>query len=135
MVYLDFCKTFDKVDRIKIILKNIFKIQKISIFLYFSIKKLQKNQQKINRLRVAFNNAYRRILDLPWRCSASGMYATYGIYNLEAIRKFRKQTFGFSGRLRKSCNTIVQTLENAWIIRIQLWHTWFEVLYTNRSYI
>ena len=86
-----------------------------------------------NRLRVAFNNAYRRILELPWRCSASGMYATYGIYNFEAI--IRKQTFGFIGRLRKSCNTIVQTLENAWIIRIQLWHTWFEVLYTNRSYI
>ena len=82
------------------------------------------------RLRVAFNNAYRRILNLPWRCSASGMYATYGIYNLEAI--IRKQTFGFIGRLRKSCNTIEQTLENAWIIRIQLWHTWFEVLYTNR---
>ena len=70
------------------------------------------------------------ILDIPWRCSASGMYATYGIYNLEAI--IRKQTFGFIGRLRKSCNTIVQTLENAWIIRIQLWHTWCEVLYTNR---
>ena len=78
----------------------------------------------------AFNNAYRRILELPWRCSASVMYATYGIYNFEAI--MRKQTFGFIGRLRKSCNTIVQTLENAWIIRIQLWHTWFEVLYTNR---
>ena len=45
------------------------------------------------------------------------MYATYGIYNLEAI--IRRQTFGFIGRLRKSCNTIVQTLENAWIIRIQ----------------
>ena len=59
---------------------------------------------KFNRLRVAFNNAYRRILDLPWRCSASGMYATYGIYNLEAI--IRKQTFGFIGRLCKSCNTI-----------------------------
>ena len=75
-------------------------------------------------MRVAFNNAYRRILDLPWRCSASGVYATYGINNLEAIT--RKQTFGFIGRLRKSCNTIVQTLENAWIIRIQLWHTWFD---------
>ena len=46
------------------------------------------------------------------------MYATYGIYNLEAI--IRKQTFEFIGSLRKSCNTIVQTLENAWIIRIQL---------------
>ena len=55
--------------------------------------------------------------DLPWRCSACGMYANYGIYNLEAI--IRKQTFGFIGRLCKSCNTIVQTLENAWIIRIQ----------------
>ena len=40
-----------------------------------------------NRLRVAFKNAYRRILDLPWRCSASEMYATYGIYNLEAIKR------------------------------------------------
>ena len=32
-----------------------------------------------NRLRVAFNNSHRRILDLPWRCSASGMYARYGV--------------------------------------------------------
>ena len=62
-----------------------------------------------NRLRVAFNNAYRRILELPWHCSVSGMYATYGIYNLEAI--IRNQTFGFIGRLRKSCKTIVQTLK------------------------
>ena len=57
------------------------------------------------------------------------MYATYGIYNLEAI--IRKQTFGFISRLSKSCNTIVQTLENAWIIRIQLWHTWCCVLIYN----
>ena len=46
-----------------------------------------------NRLCAAFNNAYLRTLDLPWRCSASGMYATYGIYNLEAL--IRKQTFEF----------------------------------------
>ena len=39
------------------------------------------------------------------------MYATYSRYNLEAIIK--KQIFGFIGRLCKSCNTIVQTLENA----------------------
>ena len=67
---------------------------------------------------------------LTYHCSASGMYTTYGIYNLEAI--IRKQAFGSIGRLRKSCNTIVRTLENACIIRIQLWHTWFEVLHTNR---
>ena len=88
------------------------------------------NKLTFNKLRVAFNNAYRRILGLPWRCNASGMYATYGIYNLEET--LRKQTFRFIGKLCKSCNTIIQTLENAWIIRIQLWDTWFEVLYTNR---
>ena len=32
------------------------------------------------------------------------------IYNLEAI--IRNQIFGFIGRLCKSCNTTVQTLEN-----------------------
>ena len=46
------------------------------------------------------------------------VYATYGIYNLEAI--IRKQAFTFIGRLCKSGNTIVQTLENAWIIGISL---------------
>ena len=58
------------------------------------------------------------------------MNATYGIYKLKAI--IGKQKFGLIGRLCKSCNTIVQILENAWVIRIQLWHNWFKVLYTNR---
>ena len=43
------------------------------------------------------------------------------IYNLEAI--IRKQNLDFLCRLCKSCNTIVLTLENAWIIRIHLWYT------------
>ena len=97
---------------------NMFDSRKLNLHLITNALKLDKLYTLItfNRLRAPFNNAYRRILDLPWRCSASGMYATYGIYNLEAI--IRKQTFGFIGRLCKSCNTIVQTLENAWIIRI-----------------
>ena len=48
-------------------------------------------KSNFNKLRVSFNNAYRRILDLPWRRRANGVYATYGIYNLEAI--IRKQIF------------------------------------------
>ena len=98
-----------------------------ALYLLLLIK--QHLKPHVNTIKIHYNYIF-KILDLPWRCSASGMYATYGIYNLEAI--IRKQTFGFIGRLRKSYNTIVQTLENAWIIRIQLWHTWFEVLYTNR---
>ena len=67
--------------------------------------------------RVVNNNICAQCCDVvKWRCSTSSMYASYGISNLEAI--IRKQTFGFSGRLCKSCNTNVQTFENAWIIRI-----------------
>ena len=46
-----------------------------------------------DRLRVAFNNAYRRVLGQPWRCSASAVYANFGINNFEAT--IRKSTFGF----------------------------------------
>ena len=51
-------------------------------YLWIGYKKLN-----FNRFCVAFNNVYRRILDLPWRCSASGMYATYGINNLETMQE------------------------------------------------
>ena len=31
---------------------------------------------------------------------------------------YKKVYMGFIGRVYKSCNTIVQTLENAWIIKL-----------------
>ena len=49
-----------------------------------------------HRLRVAFNNAYRRVLSQPWRCSASAMFGNFGINNFEAT--FTKSTFGFIQR-------------------------------------
>ena len=35
------------------------------------------NQATYRKLTVAFNNMHRRMLGLPWRCSASAMYANY----------------------------------------------------------
>ena len=52
------------------------------------------------KLRVDFNNAYSRVLNLPWRCSASAMYATFSIQNFEAV--IRKSTYGFIQRLAKA---------------------------------
>ena len=34
------------------------------------------------KLTVAFNNLQRRMLNLPWRCSPSVMYANYNLPNL-----------------------------------------------------
>ena len=64
-----------------------------------------------DRLRVAFNNAYRRVLSQPWRCSVSAMYANFGINNFEIT--IRKSTYGFIQRLAKSTNSLIMTIEKS----------------------
>ena len=61
-----------------------------------------------SKIRVAFNNAYRKIFGLPKRSSASTMYANNNICNFETT--LRKNTFGFMQRLEQSTNTIITTL-------------------------
>ena len=73
-----------------------------------------------DRLSVAFNNAYRRVLGQPWRCSASAMYANFGINNFEAT--IRKSTFGFIQRLAKSTNSLIVMIEKSWSVRIDIWN-------------
>ena len=80
-----------------------------------------------DRLRVAFNNAYRRVLGQPWRSSASAMYANFGINNFEAT--IRKSIFGFIQRLAKSTNSLIVTIEKSWIVRIDIWNFWQQILY------
>ena len=46
-----------------------------------------------NTLTVAFNNIHRRLLGLPWRCSASAMYANHDLLNLDAV--IRRSLYGF----------------------------------------
>ena len=77
-------------------------------------------------LRVAFNNAYRRVLNLPWRCSASAMYATFRIQNFGAV--IRKSTYGFIQRLHKSTNSLITAIEKSWIVKIIL-NFWQKTLY------
>ena len=43
------------------------------------IYRLHIKKSTFHKLHVAFNNAYRRVLGQPWRCSASTMYANFGI--------------------------------------------------------
>ena len=73
---------------------------------------------------MAFNNAYCRVLSLPWRSSASAMYAKFGIQNFN-----RKSTFGFTQRLAKSTNSLIMAIESSWIVRIDIWDFWQKTLY------
>ena len=68
-------------------------------------------KSKFDKLRVAFNNAYRRVLNLPWRSSASAMYANFSIQNFGAV--IRKSAYGFIQRLAKSTNFLVLAIEKS----------------------
>ena len=62
-------------------------------------------QSSYSKLRVAFNNVYRRILKLPSRSIASTMYVVNNIDSLEVL--VRKRIFGFMERLNNNDNTIL----------------------------
>ena len=64
------------------------------------------------KLRVAFNNVYRRILKLPPRSSASTMYAVNHIDRFEIL--VRKRVVGFTKRLKVSKNSIISCIDNSW---------------------
>ena len=80
-----------------------------------------------NKMRVAFNNAYRRVHGLPMQSSVSAMYANFGIPNFEAV--IRKSTFGFTQRLAKRTNSLIMAIESSWIVRIDIWDFWQKTLY------
>ena len=76
---------------------------------------------------MVFNNAYRRVLGLPWRSSASAMYANFGIQSFEPV--IRKSTFGFTQLLAKSTNTLIMAIESSLIVHIDIWDFWQKTLY------
>ena len=63
------------------------------------------------KLTVAFNNIHRRMLGLPWRSSASAMYANYDLHNIDTV--IRRSLFGFIQRLSVSQNSIVRSIEQS----------------------
>ena len=73
-------------------------------------------QSNYSKLRVAFNNVYRRILKLPSRSSASTMYVVNKIDSLEVLVK--KRIFGFMERLNNSDNTIIKCINDSWTLRL-----------------
>ena len=80
-----------------------------------------------SKIRVAYNNVYRKILDVPKRGSASTMFVSNGFPNFEAL--IRKSIFSFNSRLQTSCNSLICTIEESWIMRNVIWKTWDDKLY------
>ena len=76
-------------------------------------------------MTVAFNNIHRRMLGLPWRCSASAMYANYDLPNIDTVKRSLN---GFIQRLSVSLNTIMCAIEQSWFVRIKICDFWTKIL-------
>ncbi|KAL0895108.1 hypothetical protein ABMA27_013565 [Loxostege sticticalis] len=59
-------------------------------------------------LRVQYNNALRGLLGLPWRCSASGMFAACRCDGFGAV--LRKRVASLWGRVRGSTNSLLKVI-------------------------
>ena len=80
-----------------------------------------------SKLRVAFNNVYRRILRLPPRSSASNKYAVNHIDSFKIL--VRKRVVGFTERLKVSENSIISCIDNSWKMQFEIWNPWIKLLY------
>ena len=87
----------------------------------------QYKKATFSKLRVAYNNIYRKILGLCRRSSASEMFVTNNILNFEAL--MRKSIFAFTSRLSISNNVIICTIQKSWIIRETDLKSWTDKLY------
>ncbi|KAL0819820.1 hypothetical protein ABMA28_007847 [Loxostege sticticalis] len=69
-------------------------------------------QRAYSDLRVQYNNALRILLGLPWRCSASGMFAEAHTDDFYAI--IRKRSASMLTRLRSSTNSLLSVFKDRW---------------------
>ena len=70
------------------------------------------------------------MLGVPKRGSASTMFVSNNIHNVEAL--IRKSIFPFNSRLQTSYNTssLICTIEQSWIVRNVIRKIWDDKLYT-----
>ena len=91
--------------------------------LWYNFTKVQ-----MNKLRITYNNAMRRLFNLHFRCSASEMFANCNIHSLDAMR--RTCIYSFIQRLKCSSNAIITCfMSSTFIQKCAIWNHWFKCLY------
>ena len=82
----------------------------------------------LKKLKVAYNNSLRRFMILPWRNSASEMFANLGIPSFDEL--LRIFVFGFRSRIIVSTNLFISSIYNS-TCRIYscMWIWWDNLLY------
>ena len=66
------------------------------------------NNQVLKKVRVSYNNAFRKFLGYPRDCSASGMFVSNRLNTFDSL--WRQQIYNFCTRIEKSNNSLVKTI-------------------------
>ena len=92
-----------------------------SVLIYYSVHQcdLTALKQLLQKLKVAYNNSSRRFLILPWRNSASEMFANLSIPSFDELLRILALVFGQGSLFQTNC------LYQAFIIqRVVFIHKW-----------
>ena len=105
-----------------------FSLNYVGVFvLLFIVLIFGHKKATFSKLRVAYNNVYRKVFGLKRRSSAGEMFLLKTISNFEAL--MRKSIFAFTTRLTNSKNAIICTIQRSWVIRDLIWKVWTDKLY------
>ena len=77
------------------------------------------NKASFSKIRVAYNDLYRKILHASRRSSASAMFVNNYIPTFECL--IRRDIFSFTSRLKVSTNKLINTIENCWLLKLVIW--------------
>ena len=80
------------------------------------------NKASFSKIRVAYNDLYRKILHdyhASRRSSASAMFVNNNIPTFECL--IRRDIFSFASRLNVSTNKLINTIENCWLLKYVIW--------------
>ena len=84
----------------------------------------------MNKLRITYNNAMRRLFNLHFRCSASEMFANCCIHSMDEMRRICIILYSFIQRLKCSSNAIITCfMSSTFIQKCAIWKHWFKCLY------
>ena len=81
----------------------------------------------IRKLTVSYNNVFRRIMSLPRRCSASGMFVFNSVSSFGEL--WRKLIYSFRRRILTTKNMIMIDIVNTTQLTSDIFKNWNSTLY------
>ena len=83
----------------------------------------------MRKLRIAYNNGLRRILNLPKYNSASEMFVNLNIPSFDEL--LQKFVYSFKSRIQDSCNSLVNGIVKSSVpLFSKIWVWWSDILNT-----